>query len=86
VAETMTLQELAKLRTEARAAHFAARELRAAHTIEMTKRLSAGEQLDPDFVSEGERLQAAVDAAQAKFKELDKRHLAAFKASTAPAP
>ena len=84
MADSLTLEELAKLRTEARAAHFAAREARAAHTAEMTKRLASGAQLDPDFVSQGEALQAAVNEAQARFKALDKQHLAAFKAATAP--
>ncbi len=82
--ETMTLEELAKLRTEARAAHFAAREARAAHTAEMTRKMAAGENIEADFAARGTELQAAVDAAQARFKQLDKQHLAAFKAATAP--
>ena len=82
--ESMTLEELAKLRTEARAAHFAAREARAAHTAEMTRRMAAGQTIDEDFAAQGTELQAVVDAAQARFKQLDKQHLAAFKAATAP--
>ncbi len=80
----MSLEELAKLRTDARAAHFAAREARAAHTAEMTRRMAAGETIDGDFATRGAELQAVVDAAQARFKQLDKQHLAAFKAATAP--
>ncbi|MFN8638885.1 MAG: hypothetical protein U0360_05385 [Dehalococcoidia bacterium] len=80
----MTLEELAKLRTEARTAHFAAREARAAHTAEMTRKMAAGETVDADFMARGTELQAAVDAAQARFKQLDRQHLAAFKAATAP--
>ncbi|MSP22973.1 MAG: hypothetical protein EXR66_08190 [Dehalococcoidia bacterium] len=84
MADSMSLEELAKLRTAARTEHFAAREARAAHTIEMTKRLASGAPIDPDFVRQGEELQVAVNAAQAKFKQLDKQHLAAFRAATAP--
>jgi len=84
VVEATTLEELAKLRTEARAAHFAAREARATHTAEMTRRMAAGEAVDGDFAARGAELQAAVDAAQARFKQLDRQHLAAFKAATAP--
>jgi hypothetical protein len=82
----MSLEELAKLRTEARAEHFAAREARAAYTIEMTQRLASGAELDAEFVRRGEELAAAVNAAQAKFKALDKQHLAAFRAASAPRP
>ena len=86
MADSMTLEDLAKLRTQARAEHQAARAARAAHTMEMTKRLASGAALDPEFAQQGDELQAAVDAAQARFKALDKQHLAAFRAATAPAP
>lgn len=82
--ESMSLEELAKLRAEARAAHFAAREARASHTAELTRRMAAGQPIDTDFAALGVELQAAVDAAQARFRQLDKQHLAAFKAATAP--
>lgn len=82
--ESMTLEELAKLRLEARAEHFATREARAVHTKEMTRKMAAGESIDADFAARGAELDAAEKAAQLKFKDLDKRHMAAFKAATAP--
>jgi hypothetical protein len=82
----MSLEELAKLRNEARAAHVAAREARAAYTAEVTQLLAAGQEPGADLLARGDALTAAVNSAQAKFKQVDKQHLSAFKAASAPKP
>ena len=84
--DSPTLEDLARLRNEARAEHVAAREARAAYTAELTQLLAAGQQPDADFLAKGEALSATVNAAQAKFKQFDKQHLSAFKAASAPRP
>ena len=84
--DTPTLEELARLRNEARAEHLAAREARAAHTAEMTQMLASGQQPDEDFLAKATTLDGAVSEAQARFKQYDKQHLSAFKAASAPKP